>query len=322
MKRKAQSKKATSNGRGPLARKVIASARQHLQQKVTNIADWREARLRSEDYQRTVISKDKLTDYDPLHGLYIYAQNQLSILIEQIAELPMVDQLADAYSEALEGYMPSGPPMSPLTVSYFTCWGSFDLCSSGAKTETLATIATDFAIFQHVDDGLTSLFETMQASRMGIYRHEGASGRFVYLRELITNREVKVLSASGYVGNIGEIWFVRLLPPPFENSIFDYSLVFTTPYVLGRLGPGRAFLSSVEDDWLAFFKRNLPKIHQDTEGLAYDHLMKFGLSRDYWNEYIFLSYRNHRNNVIFLEGFPDVAASLPHSKEGRDVLGV
>ena len=25
-------------------------------------------------------------------------------------------------------YMPSGPPMSPLTKSYFLYWGFFDLC--------------------------------------------------------------------------------------------------------------------------------------------------------------------------------------------------
>jgi hypothetical protein len=44
MKKTPPTKKGASTGRGPIARKVIATARQQLQRKVTNIADWREAR--------------------------------------------------------------------------------------------------------------------------------------------------------------------------------------------------------------------------------------------------------------------------------------
>jgi len=322
MKKKAQSKKNASPGRGPIARKVIASARQHLQRKVTAIADWREAKIRAEDYQKTVISKNKLTEYDPLHGLYIYAQNQLSVLVEQIMDLPMLDKLADAYAEAYEEYRPSGPPMSPLTVSYFSSWGTFDLCSSGAKKETPCTIATDLCQFLRVDEGLITLFETMQASRMGIYRNEGVANRFVFLREMVTNQEIKAIAPSGYLGNAGEVWFVRVLPPPFEEAAFEYSLVFTTPYVLGMLGPRQEFVTRVEEDWLDYFARNLSKTNQQTEQLAYEYLMKYGLSRNYWNEYVFLSYRNHRHDMILLEGIPDIPASLPHAEIGRDRLGL
>lgn len=322
MKRNSQSNQSKNPGRGPIARKVIASARQHLQQKVANIAEWREAKVRAEDYRKTLISQDKLAEYDPLHGLYIYGQNQLSVLIEQISDLPVLDRLASAYSEAQEEYMPSGPPMSPLTISYFTSWGAFDLSSSGAKKETLCTIATDFCKSQQVDEGLIELFETMQRSRMGVYRHEGVSGPFLFLRELVTNNEIKAISPSGYLGNPGEIWFARVLPPPFETEAFDYSLVFTTPYVLGKLGQRREFVPFVEEDWLAYFKRNLPRTNNEAEAPAYCHLMKYGLNRNYWNEYIFLSYRNHRQDMIFLEGFPDIPASLPHATEGKGRLGL
>jgi hypothetical protein len=218
--------------------------------------------------------------------------------------------------------MPFGPPTSPLTTSYFTCWATFDLSSSGVKKETLCTVATDFCKFQQVDEGLITLFETMQASRMGVYRHEGVSQRFVFLRELVTNNEIKAISPSGYLGNVGEVWFARVLPPPFETEAYNYSVVFTTPYVLGKLGPRREFVPLVEDDWLAFFKRNLPKTSKDTEVSAYGHLMKYGLSRNYWNEYIFLSYRNHRHDMILLEGIPDIPVSLPHTKEGRERRGL
>ena len=322
MTKVAPSKQKSTSGRGPIARKVIASARQTLQRKVTSIADWREARLRAADYQQTIISKNNLTEYDPLHGLYIYGQNQLSVLIEQLMDLPMLDKLAHAYAASYKEYMPSGPPMSPLTNSYFACWGAFDLCSPGAKNETLCTIATDFCRFQKVDEGLIDLFETMQASRMGIYRHEGASKEFVFLRELVTNNEIKAISPSGYLGNPGEVWFARVLPPVLDTAIFDHSVVFTTPYVLGNLGARREFISLVEHDWLAFFKRTLAKMKGETEACAYEHLMKYGLSRNYWNEYIFLAYRNHRHDVILLEGLPDIPESLPHTEEGREGLGL
>jgi len=317
MKKSSKSEKVQSVGRGPIGRKVIASAQYHLQKKVVNLSDWREAKVRAENFKKTIISPNKLTQYDPVHGLYIYGQNQLSVLIEQIMDLPILEKLTDAYAEAQEMYMPSAPPMSPLTTSYFTCWGFFDLCSGGAKKETFGTIAIDFCKYLCIDEGLINLFEKMQASRMGIFKQEGVSGDYLFLRELITNREIKAISPSGYLGIPEEIWFARLLPQPFDNELFDYSIVFTTPYVLGKIGANREFIPFVERDWLTYFERNLGKIRVDEKELAYEYLMKYGLSRNYWNEYVFLSYRNHQHNMILLEGFPDIPSSLPHSKEGE-----
>jgi hypothetical protein len=70
-----------------------------------------------------------MADYDPIHAIYIYAQNTISVLIEQLCELKPLMALNNAYADAEESYMPSGPPASPLTKSYFTCWGFFDLCT-------------------------------------------------------------------------------------------------------------------------------------------------------------------------------------------------
>lgn len=311
MRKSSKSKTSKNIARGPIARKVIASTQYHLQKKLTNLSDWREAKIRAEDFQKTIISPNKLTKYDPVHALYIYGQNQLSVIIEQLCELPMLEKLADVYAQAQEEYMPSGPPMSPLTGSYFTCWGFFDLSTGGAKRETLGTIGIDFCKFLNIDEGLIVIFEKMQASSMGIFKHEGTSGKHLFLRELITNREIKVISASGYLGNLGEIWFARVLPPPFNSELFDYSVVFTTPYVLGKIGSRKEFTPIVERDWIAYFERNLGKTKIDEKVPAYEYLMKYGLSRNYWNEYVFLAYRNHRHDMILLEGFPDVPSSLP-----------
>jgi len=64
----------------------------------------------------------------------------MSVFVEQLAELPVLSKLTNAYAE--DGYLPSGPPMSPLTNSYFSCWGFFDLCV-GQNKETFGTVTID-----------------------------------------------------------------------------------------------------------------------------------------------------------------------------------
>lgn len=309
-----------SHSRGPISRNVLSSARQLLRRKVVDLTAWRDAKIRAEDFDTTTLSQEKLSAYDPVHGMYIYAQNQLSVLIEQLVELPMLDQLTDAYAEAQDEYMPSGPPLSPLTKSYFCGWGYFDL-NAGAQRETFGTVTIELCKFLNVDEGLIRIFEIMQQSRMGMYLHEGVSGRYLWLRELITNREIRAISPSGYHGHPGEIWFVRVLPAPFDHERFDYSVVFTTPYIAGKLKNKHTFSRTTEKDWVAYFERNFEKAGFDDKELAYEFLMKYGLSKNYWNEYIFLAYLNHQPDMIFLAGFPDVPSSLPHSKEGEERFG-
>lgn len=94
----------------------------------------------------------------------------------------------------------------------------------------------------------------MQNSRMGIYKHEGVFGKYINFRELITNSEIRAISSSGYMGQKGEVWFARIFPPLFNS--FDYSVVFTTPYILGKLGSDNSFIPLVENDWLNYFERN------------------------------------------------------------------
>lgn len=50
---------------------------------------------------------------------------------------------------------------------------------------------------------------------------------------------------------------------------------------------------------------------------ALDALMKYGLDRNYWHEFVFQAYLNHRYDVIFLAGLPDMPESLRHSSLGR-----
>ncbi len=311
-KRRTQSNRAFK-GRGPVARKVISTAREFLQNKVTSLDAWKKGKLDAEKLQETIIDTDKLIKYDLAHAYYCYAQNQLSILIEQMIELPPLRKLAIAYDAAMNEYTPDYPPMSPITKSYFTCWGSFDLATQGAIKETMTSIAIDFCRFIGVDQSLLSLYENMEQSRMGIYRHMGCEGEFVHLTELITHKKVKAIRTTNLEGQPGELWLVRILPPPNVPEL-DHHVMFNTPYVLIPNTKYDRNDRSVEDQWLSYFDRVLPTTGIEDRIAAYEYLMRYGLTPTYWLEFIFLAYINYVDGGILLGGYPDIRESLPHSE--------
>ena len=42
--------------------------------------------------------------------------------------------------------------------------------------------------------------------------------------------------------------------------------------------------------------------------------MKYGPTREYWNDFVFEAYVNHQTDAIYLAGLPDVPESRPHSE--------
>jgi hypothetical protein len=159
----------------------------------------------------------------------------------------------------------------------------------------------------------------MQKSRMGFYIQEGFCDGFVLLREFITQKQIKVIVPSGYSGESGQIWFARIMPEPFSELTFGYSVVLTTPYVISEMQNAR-FVFSSENNWISFFERNLGKTKIKDTQLAYAFLMKFGLNRHYWNEYVFEGYASHKKDMILLAGFPDISDSRPHSEENNEIF--
>ena len=288
---------------GPIGRKVLLASKRQMENKVVELAGWREAKTHAAEMQDTVISDEKLQQYDPAHAMYIYAQNQLSVMIEYLLMLPELKKLASRMEELEDMYMPSFPPMSPITSSFFFCFSACDVSTGGAKKETLTTVAIDVGRSLGVSEDLIDLYEKMQLSKVSIYRHEGYSGQHILLRELITNQVFNVYSSSGYQGKTGELWYVRLLPPPIDQPGFDYHVAFTTPYIL----------QNSEANWLACLERLLPQTKLDDPIAAYEALMKYGLGKFYWSEYVFQAYSNYREDAIFLVGFPDRPESLPHA---------
>ena len=50
----------------------------------------------------------------------------------------------------------------------------------------------------------------------------------------VTDGDFTCHVAAGYRGKPGELWYVRLCPPPHDPA--DYHVAFTTPYVLTGFG--------------------------------------------------------------------------------------
>lgn len=286
---------------GPLVRKVLAAIRKPRGSRVVDLQAYRSAQIDVKALQKTIVTDEALAGLHPAHAVYVHIQNQISVLVEQLTAMPELRKFADIIGAALDEYMPSGPPISPLTTSYFSSWAFFDL-AIGLRKETLASCVHALGRELGVDAGFLEVLGLMSGSRMGIYVHEGANEDMVLLREMITGTRQRCLVPCGYGGQRGELWLARVLPPPLAG--FDCSVVFTTPYVLR---------GHSESDWLAYLQRTLEgRIDKQP---AYERLMKYGQSRHYWNEFIFEAYQGHITEAIFLSGLPDIAATRPHSRE-------
>ncbi|OWK45499.1 hypothetical protein [Fimbriiglobus ruber] len=234
---------------------------------------------------------------DPVHAAYAFVQHITSFFAEGASQLPEMKKFARIVAKAEDDYLPSAPPMSPLTTSFFTTWAFYDL---QFDDDTLATCLIESNDVVSMNPDQLDALKKMAASRMGIYQQVGMDGQHVRLRELVTNAEFVCHSTSGYRGKPGELWYVRLLPPLLPD-LASYQIVFTTPYIL---------MASM-DDWLQFFGRAQPGSGKDATGLH--QLFKHGPDVNYWNEFVFKAYHHHQSDAIFLAGIPDLKATLPHA---------
>ncbi len=293
----------------PIAEKLVARMKREVRGRVVNLRDVITGRAAAEELQRTAVTKEVLAGFHPAHAAYVYAQNQVSVMSEQLTALDEMAPFADIVSQAEDLYMPSGPPMSPLTTSYFTCWAFFDACVEPAN-ETIGTTILQVGAPFGMHDEMLHLIRLMQESRMGLYVHEGTEGSLVVLREIVTGAVCHAISPAGYRGQRGELWYVRVLPPPVPGG--SEHVVFTTPYIV--LQPGLR-------GWEAYFRRTLTEVPEQARLDAYERHMKYGPTRSYWDYFIFEAYVNYRMEVIYLAVLPDVPESRPHSEVNSGRFG-
>ena len=94
----------------PIAKRILAKMKLHWQRKVVNIknvipaAPWRTTLEDNREPERACRASD------PAHAAYVYAQNQVSVMSEQLTALKEMAPFADIISQAEDLYMPSAPP--------------------------------------------------------------------------------------------------------------------------------------------------------------------------------------------------------------------
>ena len=250
--------------------------------------------------------------YDPQHIQYIAAQNFASLFAESVNELDEFDDYSRTVAVAEDEYMPSSPPMSPITQSFFWTWALFDL-QFGPDRETVGSCLADVMRSMQAPAEMLVVLDNYNRSRMGVYQHCGRRRGRIRLRELVTGDELLCHSTSGYRGRKNELWYVRLCPPVSEE--FDYHVSITTPYVLTEASP---------EDWTAYLNKQL--LDAEDKRHALHDLLKYGRDGVRWMEFVFQAYHHFQYDAIFLAGIPNVAASLPHSpvhdEAGDDVAAV
>jgi len=275
--------------------------------KSVDLLAFKHAKQAVKDANETIADPDTLIKegYNPVHALYVSAQNVLSSLVEFMLDMDELDRYHRIIGQAQEEYMPGGPPMSPVTNSFFYSWAFFDL-AIGLQKETLTSITLDVSASIGLSEGLQTLLRHFDASRMGLYRHQGSENELTVLKELETGTVFHAFNPTGYRGITGELWFVRLLPGIQSND--KTHICFTTPYVLIRSG----------HDWKAFMDRRVWL--KEKKSLSYEQFMKYGLNHHYWIEFVMQAYAGQETNgnAIYLQGVPDIATTRPHHSERHD----
>src|SRR6516162_6226012 len=114
---------------GTTADKIAGKVDSQLKSKIIDLSGIRAAQQLFQEARIDADGLEKLMlkGHDPCHALYIFAQNFASVLGEQLAEMKETRQFVKVVSGAEDEYQPGGPPISPLTASYFTMWALFDV---------------------------------------------------------------------------------------------------------------------------------------------------------------------------------------------------
>lgn len=276
-----------------------------VQEKVVSLDAIKKAKLQVAQNLETMPSIKQLVTHghDPLHAIYLNTLNLISLFGEEVTALPPLHKVHDFLSKWQDIYQPSFPPMSPITRSYFACWTLLD-AAFGADKETVGTCFLSLMDRLDLDPIQGAAARNLDQSRMGLYEVIQDKGKFMELRELVTDKKLTAYCPSGYEGSQGHIVWVRLVPP-LANTV-DYWVALTTPYRL---------VLQTTADWLHYFERQ--EIHPGTVGVdarLHRH-MKYGKAPTYWSEYIFYGYSNYAADVVLLTGFPDQPRTQPqHAK--------
>ncbi|KJU84687.1 SEC-C motif domain protein [Candidatus Magnetobacterium bavaricum] len=238
----------------------------------------------------SLYTEDK-DEHERVSAIYNQIQNRFYYFCEEVIGFSEFNDWYEKVVKFDDEYTPNYPPISPVTSIHFNSWTYVDLRFEKEQVTIGEVYQEVFTNYGGCKEGL-ELIDNFNKSSMRIYEiiHRDSVHNFVWVKDIITKEEYKAYCANGYTGNkIGELWLVRLLPPPL--NLVDYGVIFTTPYVL---------INRTKDEWITSLKMEISKTKIEDTKEAYKHLMKHGLNNRYWNEFIVNSYFSHQENAIFL----------------------
>ena len=283
-----------------IASKIAKKLRKQKAQKVIDLQSRLQSKAEADQAWAKVKSVDTLIEdgYNEMHAYYTHVQNFLSLISEAFIEMDEMSRFHTIMAESEDVYMPSAPPHSPITNSYYFCWAHFDL-AIGIQKETILSICNQLQSLIKTPKHVHIALLQFEQSRMGIYEHMGIAEGNILLREINTDKTLTVHNPTDYKGKKHELWFTRLLPMDQQGECW---LSFNTPYVL----------TAGLDDWQSYLNRGTWRGNKAKK--TYEQLMIEGPTRYYWLEYIMQAYQGTSpcSGAIFLGGIPDIGSSRPH----------
>lgn len=66
---------------------------------------------------------------------------------------------------------------------------------------------------------VTYIVSRARESHMGFPIHMGLDGPLVLLKDIVTRQVLQCHSVTGYLGEPGQLWYARLLPPPIAFNV-------------------------------------------------------------------------------------------------------
>jgi hypothetical protein len=125
---------------GSIADKIARKVAVQIRSNVINLAEfWASRELAREasldgSRMRELIAQG----HDPAFAFYAQNLTLVSLFAEAISAMPEAKSYVNSLAKVEDMYVPDGPPISPLTPSYFNIWAFFDL-QFGSSRETIGT---------------------------------------------------------------------------------------------------------------------------------------------------------------------------------------
>jgi hypothetical protein len=240
---------------------------------------------------------------DPSFHAYAAAVNVANEFAGQVFGfrdlIPFNNQVADLQEE----YMPSYPPISPVTSALFAGWMVLD-ARDGSTGMTVGEVLLRYLQHRGTLDCVQRALAPLNDSFCSFYEVMEVHDQGLGLWNIAAQQELQCWCSSGYQGRQGEIWYVRVAPPLVQG--LTRSVTMNTPYV---------FTDSSRRTWELFFHRHLTSA--GAGGNSLQPYLKNGKWLGYWLEFIHQAFRGYTGNMIQVSGVPDDPASLPHADSRR-----